>query len=225
VSRVLVDTNVLISAFLFRASTPADALRLVLGEHRVVPSQWVLDELHEVVERKWPTRQPALETFLGEIDYELAEPGAPSVPISDPDDQPILDAAVAAAVDVIVTGDEHFLSLALDRPQVLTARQFLETYRASTRQFEFWPDYGARPLWTERGEAVDLDLIELPGALREHLRIWNQSYDEGTIPVEGPGDPDWLREGAELLRQVREALGSDVQVVVTEPWWGDTSPT
>ncbi len=131
-SRVLVDTNVLISAFVFRASTPAEAVGLVLAAHRLVLTQWVLDELHDVVERKWPARHPALETFLGEIDYELAEPGAPSVPISDPDDQPILDAAVAAAVDVIVTGDKHFLSLRLDRPQVLTARQFLEAYRAST---------------------------------------------------------------------------------------------
>lgn len=90
-SRVLVDANVLISAFVFRASTPAEAVGLVLAAHRLVLTQWVLDELHDVVERKWPARHPALETFLGEIDYELAEPGAPSVSISDPDDQPILD--------------------------------------------------------------------------------------------------------------------------------------
>ena len=78
-SRVLVDTNVLISALLFRASTPAEAVGLVLAAHRLVLTQWVVDELHDVVERKWPARHPALETFLGEIDYELAEPGAPSV--------------------------------------------------------------------------------------------------------------------------------------------------
>lgn len=127
-TRVLVDTNVLIPAFVFRASTPAEALGLVLAAHRLVLTQWVLDELHDVVQRKWPARQPALETFLDGIDYELAEPGGPSVPISDPDDQPILDAAVAAAVDVIVTGDKHFLSLGLDQPRILTARDFLDLY-------------------------------------------------------------------------------------------------
>lgn len=126
-SRVLVDTNVLISAFLFPNSTPARALALVLDEHRLVLSRCLIDELHEVVERKWPERGPALEVFFLELDYDLAEPGDPSLPISDPKDQPILDAAIAAAVDVIVSGDKHFLSLDLDRPQILTARSFLDT--------------------------------------------------------------------------------------------------
>lgn len=127
-TRVLVDTNVVISALLFPGSTPAQALTLVLDEHRLVLTDWIVDELHEVVGRKRPDLLPALEAFLVGIDYELASPGGPSVPISDPDDQPILDAAVAAAVDVIVTGDKHFLSLVLDHPRILTARGFLDAY-------------------------------------------------------------------------------------------------
>jgi len=79
VSRVLVDTNVIVSAFLFPNSTPARALALVLDEHRLVLSRWVIDELHEVIERKWPDRGPALEGFFLELDYGLAEPGDPSV--------------------------------------------------------------------------------------------------------------------------------------------------
>ena len=66
-SRVLVDTNVLISAFLFPNSTPARALALVLDEHRLVLSRWVIDELHEVVERKWPDPGLALEGFFLEL--------------------------------------------------------------------------------------------------------------------------------------------------------------
>ena len=104
----MVESYVLSSAFSIRTSIPVGALRGVLGEHRLVLTQWVLDELHDVVERKWPTRQPALETFLDGIDHELAGPGAPSVPISDPDYQPILDTAIAAAVDVIVRVISHY---------------------------------------------------------------------------------------------------------------------
>lgn len=126
--RVLVDTNVVISTLLFPNSTPARALTLVLDEHRLVLTDWIIDELHEVVGRKRPDLLPALEAFLTGIDYELASPGDPSVPISDPNDQPILDAAVAAAVDVIVTGDKLFLSLGLDQPRILTARSFLDAY-------------------------------------------------------------------------------------------------
>lgn len=89
---------------------------------------WIIDELHIVVGRKRPDLLPSLEALLAAIDYELARPGDPSHPISDPNDQPILDAAVAAAVDVVVTGDRRFLSLGLDSPRILTVRSFLNTY-------------------------------------------------------------------------------------------------
>jgi predicted nucleic acid-binding protein len=128
VIRVLVDTNVVISALLFPNSTPARALALVLDEHRLVLTDSIIDELHEVVRRKRPDLLAALDAFLAGIDYELAGPGGASVPISDPDDQPILDAAVAGAVDAIVTGDRAFLSPGLDRPRILTARDFLDWY-------------------------------------------------------------------------------------------------
>ena len=127
-SRVLVDTNVVISALLFPNSTPARALTVVLDEHRLVLTQWVLDELHEVIGRKRPDRLPALETFLEGIDCELVEPGDPTVAISDPNDQPILDAAVAAAVDVLVTGDKALLGLDLVQPRIVTARQFIDEF-------------------------------------------------------------------------------------------------
>lgn len=112
--RVLLDTNVVISALLFPSSTPASAVELVLQEHQLVLTTWILDELREVVGRKRPDLLPALERFLASVDYEVAEPGESAVPISDPDDHPILDAAIATAVDVLVTGDKHFLALQVD---------------------------------------------------------------------------------------------------------------
>lgn len=45
----------------------------------------------------------------------------------DQDDQPILDAALAADVDVILTGDKHLLALDLARPQILTPRAFIDS--------------------------------------------------------------------------------------------------
>ncbi|WP_460834771.1 PIN domain-containing protein [Nocardioides hungaricus] len=105
-TRILVDTNVVISALLFPASIPAQALSLVIDEHELVFTQWVLDELHRVVGEKRPDLLPALDELLSGLDYELVEPAnaAAAVVISDPNDQAILDAAIAAAVDVIGHG-------------------------------------------------------------------------------------------------------------------------
>jgi len=47
-------------------------------------------------------------------------------PIADPKDAPILNAAIRENVDIIISGDSHFLSLELERPKVLTPAQYLE---------------------------------------------------------------------------------------------------
>ena len=124
--RVLTDTNVIISALLFPGSTPAHALARVLELERLVLTTWIIGELHEVVARKRPDLLSALDAFLADLDYERAEPGLTTVTIADPDDQPILDAALAVGVDVIVTGDRHFLALDIEHPVILTPRQYLD---------------------------------------------------------------------------------------------------
>ncbi|MFN8128791.1 MAG: putative toxin-antitoxin system toxin component, PIN family [Candidatus Nanopelagicales bacterium] len=127
-SRVLLDTNIIISALLFPNSTPDRVLRLVLNEHALVLTDWIMEELDTVVRRKRPDLLPALEEFIASINPEIAPVGTSEQTIADPADQPILDAAISAQVDVIVTGDKHFLSLAIDQPQVLTARAFLDAF-------------------------------------------------------------------------------------------------
>ena len=68
--RVLVDTNVIVSALIFPGSTPARALSMVMEREQLVLSDWILDELREVVERKWPDRLSALEMFITAIGFE-----------------------------------------------------------------------------------------------------------------------------------------------------------
>jgi hypothetical protein len=65
----------------------------------------------------------------------------------------------------------------------------------------------------------------VPPELEERLRAWNCQYSEEKIPIDGPGDAAWLREGTDLLRRTRAALGSGYQIVVTEPWWGGEPTT
>jgi len=47
--------------------------------------------------------------------------------IRDATDQPILDVAISAREDVILTGDKDFHTLAIDHPIVMTPREYLSS--------------------------------------------------------------------------------------------------
>lgn len=124
--RILIDTNILISALLFPKSTPAKALMCAAQHHELVLCDRNISELREVLNRKAPQLLPDAEVLLAELTFELI----PAVEhaeklIRDAKDQPILNAAIVADVDAILTGDKDFLSLELERPKCLTAAQFL----------------------------------------------------------------------------------------------------
>ena len=44
----------------------------------------------------------------------------------DPKDVPILNAAIIADVDIIISGDKHFLELGLERPKTMKAAEYLD---------------------------------------------------------------------------------------------------
>ncbi len=124
--RVLVDTNILMSALCWPKSTPAAALYRVAQNHTMILCDRNVTELRDVLRRKAPRFLPDMDVFLAELHYELI----PAVDhaeklIRDAKDQPILNAAIVYEVDVILTGDKDFLALDLERPRCITASQFL----------------------------------------------------------------------------------------------------
>lgn len=124
--RVLADTNILISALLWPGSKPADALFHAALHHELVLCDHNIAELREVVGRKAPHALGNMETFLTELAFDLvAAPENPEKLISDPKDQPILNAAIVSGVDIIITGDKHFLSLGMEHPRAMTPAEYL----------------------------------------------------------------------------------------------------
>lgn len=124
--RILIDTNVLFSALLFPRSKPALALIHAVEHHHVVLCERNVSELREILQRKAVRYLAAAEELLATMAYELIpEEERTSERIRDAKDQPILNAAIASNVDVILTGDKDFLSLAIVRPTCMTAADFL----------------------------------------------------------------------------------------------------
>lgn len=125
--RILVDTNILFSALLFPDSKPAKALLYIAEQYKVVLCDRNIAELRDILKRKAPKYLPDAEVLLAQLRYELI----PAIDhaeklMRDAKDQPILNAAIVYDVDMILTGDKDFLALDIERPECVTAAQFLE---------------------------------------------------------------------------------------------------
>ncbi len=67
----MTDTNILVSAIIFPNSIADKALERILVEHKLVLCSYIIDELHDVFERKFRHKIEALEPFLEELSFEM----------------------------------------------------------------------------------------------------------------------------------------------------------
>jgi len=125
--KILADTNILFSALLFPESRPAEALFQIVEHHTLILCDYIITELRDVVSRKRPDLLADIDVLMAKLPYELVPaPLQPGKLISDPKDHPILNAAIIADVDIIVSGDKHFLELKMDHPIPMSVAAFLE---------------------------------------------------------------------------------------------------
>ena len=130
--RVMLDTNILISMIIFPSQMFLQMLEMITKHHKLVLSSYVLDELSDVVARKFPKREKALKKFLNAILYEkFSTP--PDMDMSvfeirDVKDYPVLYSAIAAKVDVLITGDKDILTVEIEHPDILTVREFVARF-------------------------------------------------------------------------------------------------
>lgn len=136
--RVILDTNVLISAVFF-GGVPGRILEAwVAGRVELVLSPDILDEYRRVgsdLAGRYPERAEALSPVLALIAMHATMVLAKALPAqvsADAADDMFLAAAVTADVAIVVSGDQHLLDVAGWRGvAVLTPRQFVDRYLPS----------------------------------------------------------------------------------------------
>lgn len=131
--KVLIDTNILISAVLNLSSTPGQAFfKAVTYPNKAIICEQNLDELRRIFNRKFPNKLATLEAFLAIALTTISIVPTPDVEhesenaIRDVMDRPILRAAINANADVLLTGDKDFLESGLSHPRIMTASEFLQ---------------------------------------------------------------------------------------------------
>ena len=131
--KVLIDTNVLISAALSANGMPFKAYVKATSypNHGMICEQNV-DELKRIFQKKFPNRLTALDRFLSIAMLSLELVPTPTdelileSKIRDINDRPILRAAIIAKANVLLTGDKDFLEFGVKDPIILTPAEFLE---------------------------------------------------------------------------------------------------
>ena len=134
--RVVLDTNVYISALLF-GGLPGSLLDIAfLQSFVLVISPALLDELDEKLLLKFEISVEDTAIIRGKLE-SIAEIIRPDLVLNvvedDPDDDRVLECAVKGDADYIVTGDRHLLKLGVyEGISIVTVRQFLDA--ASRKQ-------------------------------------------------------------------------------------------
>lgn len=127
--RIVVDTNVYISALMF-GGLPGVLLDLLLLESFVVVlSPALLDELDEKLQEKFGVSAEdafAIRQKLQSVAHMVKPDAVLRVIDVDPDDDRVLECAVNGKADYIVTGDRHLLKLGVyEGIAIVTVREFL----------------------------------------------------------------------------------------------------
>lgn len=131
--RIMIDTNIIISAILFPISIPSRFIEEVISKHSIVLCSHIIDELHRVFNKKFKNKLLHLEKFLSKFSFEFVytpqDIEIDKYPdIRDVADLPILVSAIIEDVDVIVTGDKDFFDVEIEKPEIITVKEYFERY-------------------------------------------------------------------------------------------------
>ncbi|MEZ2228303.1 MAG: putative toxin-antitoxin system toxin component, PIN family [Microcoleus sp.] len=136
--RVVIDTNTVISGFLW-GSYPRQIIDLVrTQEITVYTSSFLLQELSEVLSR--PKFYQRIQTVIEETPESLVNNyrnlvkiveiyQVEKIVINDPDDDQVLACAISANANYIISGDQDLLTLKIyQNIPIVTAREFMKIW-------------------------------------------------------------------------------------------------
>ena len=138
-SKVVIDTNTIISAPLSEDGNPAMIFELLLlGKINNFRSEEITNEVIEVFHREKIKKLISEEKIQFIIDNykkfsELVKPNIElSIVKEDEDDNRILECAETGDVDYIISGDEHLLNLKNHKNiRIVSPKEFLQVYKTS----------------------------------------------------------------------------------------------
>lgn len=125
--KVMLDTNVLISAIVFGGKARSVLLALMSTDNKIYVSEYVVKEFSEKVHQKWPDKADQLLDLFYSVPVCFCESSKIlQGELRDKKDIPVLSDALYHKVDIILTGDKDFLEAELEKPLIYSINMLEE---------------------------------------------------------------------------------------------------
>ena len=125
--KIMLDTNVLISAFVFGGKAGKLINHLFDSEHELYVSEYIDKEFQDKLKLKWPDKADKIYELYRGLNIHFCESTKELVgELRDEKDIPVLSDSLYHKVDIIVSGDKDFLESGVDRPLIYSPAMLLE---------------------------------------------------------------------------------------------------
>lgn len=130
--RVMLDTNIIVSTFVFKSKRLNELIYKLSKEHEIIICSYTIEEIKELLDIKFKVSQGKLNEFLQNFPFNLVN--SPTnvehklFKIRDEDDYIILHTAIIENADIFITGDKDFDDVKIDKPKIMTPAEFLKQY-------------------------------------------------------------------------------------------------
>lgn len=125
--KIMLDTNVLISALIF-GGTPRQLIgKLLLIGHEIYISDYVENEFWNKIHLKWPQKEEDLRRAYQKMDFIHCPSTSEKLgEVRDKKDIPVLSDALYNNIDILLTGDKDFLESEIKRPIIFSPKMLME---------------------------------------------------------------------------------------------------
>ena len=125
--KILIDTNVLISAFVFGGKAGCLLELLFDSNYTLLISDYVDSEFKSKLEEKWSQKAEKVYSLYHTLPFVFCE-SSPTQQgdLRDKKDIPVLSDALYHAADIILSGDKDFLEADLEKPLVYSPAMMYE---------------------------------------------------------------------------------------------------
>ena len=125
--KIMLDTNVLISALMFGGQAGRLLGMLFESEYELYVSEYVDQEFKAKLEQKWSGKAQKVYDLYHQLNINFCESTTEVLgELRDAKDVPVLSDARYHNVDLILSGDKDFLEAGLDYPLVFSPAMMLE---------------------------------------------------------------------------------------------------